>query len=506
MLPLCEQLHTLKLKDCFIHDAGFIAIMEGIWGTHEQIVREDNEARDPSFATLLDTGNTNTNRSRSNSSSSVASSTSPGKSTHPHPHKPYRERTTLGKQPRTWKLVNLSNNRVTYDGIVLLYTLIHANTKVFTKQKKRQARHARTQGTRKATTHTADDEEEEGYRGLGWYNTTQESADCYDQYRSVVQQFHLVNNALNAKGAKLLGLLLAHEGSFIRQLYLDALLDRKHEQGFLDINHIKYATDVNMNGQGIGLLSIATATQLLKANKNVVRIAVRGNHLSTEAAALFTQGMGSCKAPATSGMALSLRQLDFSYNLITLKNLKFSGSFFRGLYKLNTLHTLVLDSNDMKDDALWGVASFLASNPSIRTLSLRDQDFKRRATMENLYQNLKFNNKLTVLDLRYNPAVLNEYIFTAESYGLVSSELEENNPGLRVLPFHEDSACVALEQRRRIPHRKDLYPKVFRETKSVFEYDDYFLQQDARVVRNEKKLKEKGGLHVRYSKKETFVV
>ena len=171
---------------------------------------------------------------------------------------------------------------------------------------------------------------------------------------------------------------------------------------------------------------------------------------------------------------------------------------------MNTIKTLVLNSNDMKDDALWGVASFLASNPSITALSLRDQDFKRRQTMQNLFQNLKFNNKLTTLDLRYNPAVLNEYIFTAESYHLVSQELEENNPGLKVLPFHEDPKEVTTAQRRRIPHRQDLYNDI--PSNSTFEYDDLHGGIKCRVERGQQKMMEAGSLHVRYSTKETFVL
>jgi hypothetical protein len=265
-----------------------------------------------------------------------------------------------------------------------------------------------------------------------------------------------------------------------------------------------------MNGKGYGKLSIVTATQLLKSNEHVMNISVRGNHLTTEAGSLFTQGMSSINndndssnssSSSSSGMSNSFCKLDLSFNLINLKNLRYAGKFFRGLYKIDSLHTLILDSNEMTDDALWAVASFLASNPSIKTLSLRDQDFKRRATMENLFQNLRFNNKLSSLDLRYNPSLLSEYIFTYDSYDLISADLEENNPGLRVLPFHEDPTSITLEERRRIPHRKDLYPLV----KNTFEYDDLHRQINERIKRNQIKLNEKGSYHIRYSKHETFV-
>lgn len=54
------------------------------------------------------------------------------------------------------------------------------------------------------------------------------------------------------------------------------------------------------------------------------------------------------------------------------------GNFFLGYYNFFwcsiTSHSVLnLNSNEMKDDALWGVASFLAANPSVRILTLQDQ-------------------------------------------------------------------------------------------------------------------------------------
>ena len=150
----------------------------------------------------------------------------------------------------------------------------------------------------------------------------------------------------------------------------------------------------------------------------------------------------------------------------------------------------------MKDDALWGVASFLAANPSVRILTLQDQDFKRRKTMQNLFQNLRFNNKLVILDVRYNPAVISEYIFQAESFALIAKELEVNNPGLRCLPFHEDPDEVVEAPRRRLPHRPDLYPTMA----TRFTHDDLHRSNEKRIERGEKKMMVKGALHVRYNK------
>lgn len=277
---------------------------------------------------------------------------------------------------------------------------------------------------------------------------------------------------------------------------MESLLDRKSVQGHLDICHIMYSTTVNMNGQGMSELSVVTASELLRSNRKVVEISLRGNCLGTHAASLFAQGL------AVKNNMECLNKIDFSYNLIKLSNLKYAAKFFRGLAMIETIRELMLDSNEMRDDALWGVASFLASNPSIRVLSLRDQDFKRRKTLQNLFQNLKFNNKLILLDLRYNPSVLKDYIFQAESFQMVAKELEESNAGLRVLPFHEDPDEIIPASRRRLPDRKDLYPTI----RNNFTYDDMHRQIRARVDRMDEKMKERGSLHVRYHKEGTLVV
>ena len=109
--------------------------------------------------------------------------------------------------------------------------------------------------------------------------------------------------------------------------------------------------------------------------------------------------------------------------------------FLEAIEKLESLRTLVLDSNEMRDDALWVLCTFVASNSPLKNLSLRDQDFTRRKALQNLFVNLRFNTNLVTLDVRHNPAVLNEYIFSAESFDQVASELREKNAGLAVYPF-----------------------------------------------------------------------
>ena len=250
--------------------------------------------------------------------------------------------------------------------------------------------------------------------------------------------------------------------------------------------HVLTCREVRVEGKGVGLLSAVCASELLRHNREVASISLRGNHLDTEAAALFATGLA-----AKEGMEC-LETLDLSYNLIRLNDLQWAARFFRAVASMPTLRHLRLDSNEMKDDALWGVASYVAVNPPLRSLSLRDQDFTRRKALGNLIQNLRFNNKLVSLDLRYNPAVLNEYIFSAESLGEVAHELEQTNPGLRVLPFHEDPAEVVRAPRRRLPGRPDLYP-----TLKTFTHDDMHRQRQDRVSRFEERMANKGQLHVR---------
>ena len=42
-----------------------------------------------------------------------------------------------------------------------------------------------------------------------------------------------------------MGQCLVHSGNFITKLYMDSLLDTKNQLGFIDVQHIKYHTDVS---------------------------------------------------------------------------------------------------------------------------------------------------------------------------------------------------------------------------------------------------------------------
>ena len=321
MLIACECLHTLKLKDCFIHDEGFVSLMQGIWGSNENVLHEDNEERSTSLL------------SHPHDHHHTTDGDGDQKSTHPKKEQTTqpRRRTVQGQKPRLWQLIDLSNNRVTDVGIQQFHSLIHSNKKVCTKKEKRKQRKNRQSRRKKDN----EEEEEEEARELaiascatGWFDSTRKDNDCLDEYRSVVTHFRLPNNALGVKGARLLGTMLVEEGSFIWHLNLDSLLDRKQQAGYLDVNHIKYNTHVAMNGKGLSLLSIVTASELLKYNAHIISVAIRGNHLTTEAASLFTQGMAARSSfsslASTTGMAPTLRHMDFSYNLINLKNLQVS--------------------------------------------------------------------------------------------------------------------------------------------------------------------------------------
>lgn len=323
-----------------------------------------------------------------------------------------------------------------------------------------------------------------------------------------VQEVRLCDNAITCAGAKLLGAALAqcrertsspdfsHGATgnpvagggqpFMRYVAFESELDLSGTFGRLDVCHLLESHSIVAEGWGIGSLGAAAAAQILRQNDTCSRVSLRGNHVDTEAAAQFVAGL------AQKGGMKALQHLDLSSNLIRLNNLVFAGKFFRSLAKLKTLRSLKVDSNEQKDDALWGWASYLAVNPPLRALSIRDQDYTRRKALSNLLQNLRFNNRLVVLDLRYNPAVINEYVFQAESLNMVAKELEVTNPGLRCLPFHEDPAEVVRAPRRRIPGRPDLYP-----TLKVFTHDMMHRQRRARVGRFETLMKQKGRLHVR---------
>lgn len=330
-----------------------------------------------------------------------------------------------------------------------------------------------------------------------------------------IHEVRLCNNALTFAGAKELGRSLAQCSDrtsksvpsfslngkrspgqpFIKFLALESLLDLSQMDGKIDVCHTLEEECVVLEGMGIGSLGATAVAQMLRQNVVCSSVSMRGNHLDTEAAAHFAAGLSQ------SGGMEYLKYLDLSYNLIRLDNLKHAGKFFRALAKLKKLRSLRMDSNEQKDDALWGWASYLAVNPPLRALSIRDQDFTRRKALSNLLQNLRFNNNLVLLDIRYNPRVINEYVFSAESLNEVAREIEVTNPGLSCMPFHEDPSEVIRAPRRRLPGRPDLYP-----TLKLFTHDMMHRQRQARVNRFEVLMKRKGRLHIREKGSDFIVV
>ena len=81
----------------------------------------------------------------------------------------------------------------------------------------------------------------------------------------------------------------------------------------------------------MGILASVAASELLRSNRKCTHVSLVGNHLDTEAAAAFVQGLA-----VMDGMEC-LTELNLSCNLIRLSNLIHAGHFFRGLGMLEDL-------------------------------------------------------------------------------------------------------------------------------------------------------------------------
>jgi Ran GTPase-activating protein (RanGAP) involved in mRNA processing and transport len=103
-----------------------------------------------------------------------------------------------------------------------------------------------------------------------------------------------------------------------------------------------------------------------------------------------------------------------------------------------TLTALDLSSNNMRDEGLWEIASFLASDPHLKILELRSNAFAKRSVLANIIDNISWNKHLMMIDLRENPELLNDCILSTDSYAEISKQFQKNLPGIKCLPFDHD--------------------------------------------------------------------
>ena len=180
MLPHCEHLHTLLLSDCFIHDIGFMAIMKAIWSkeTERRGGRSGGARDEMSDGTSVVDGLLGS-LVESKKEVGIEGVEGVGKS-------------DAACKPRRWRLVDLSANGVTDQGVQEFRVYMLKGSKQYQKMKRvdHQQRKRRGKGRRKRETISTRFRDYE-----------KEEEECLDAYRSYVREMRLCDNAITVAGA-----------------------------------------------------------------------------------------------------------------------------------------------------------------------------------------------------------------------------------------------------------------------------------------------------------------
>ena len=236
MLPHCEHLHTLLLSDCFIHDIGFMSIMKAIWSkeTERRGRRHDGMSGDGmSDGTNVVDGLIG---SLVESKEEVGIERVEGvvKSD---------VKSDAACKPRRWRLVDLSTNGVTDQGLREFRAYMLKGRKQYQKMKRidhqqRKRREKRSgKGRRK---------EKEAAISTRFRDNEKEEEECLDAYRSHVIEMRLCDNAITMTGARDFGASVVESGAFVKRLSLESYLDRARVIGHVNVCNVMYDTQVNM--------------------------------------------------------------------------------------------------------------------------------------------------------------------------------------------------------------------------------------------------------------------
>ena len=231
MLPHCEHLHTLLLSDCFIHDIGFMSIMKAIWsketerrGGRHGGTSDGMSVVDGLIGSLVESKDqVGIERVEGVVKSDVKSD--------------------AACKPRRWRLVDLSTNGVTDQGLREFRAYMLKGRKQYQKMKRidhqqRKRREKRSgKGRRK---------EKEAAISTRFRDNEKEEEECLDAYRSHVIEMRLCDNAITMTGARDFGASVVESGAFVKRLSLESYLDRARVIGHVNVCNVMYDTQVNM--------------------------------------------------------------------------------------------------------------------------------------------------------------------------------------------------------------------------------------------------------------------
>ena len=112
---------------------------------------------------------------------------------------------------------------------------------------------------------------------------------------------------------------------------------------------------------------------------------------------------------------------------------------------------------------MWSIVSFIGSDPPLEMLSIQGNNFYEKKCFEILVNNLKLNRTLIWLDLRYNPAFLNQLVMTGDGYPMLAFQLNRSNKDLVCPPFHDvdmENKILAQDQEYMHKFRERMLKKI----------------------------------------------
>ena len=137
---------------------------------------------------------------------------------------------------------------------------------------------------------------------------------------------------------------------------------------------------MNLEGVSIGNLGSCLAGNLVSLNQSANSLSLARNGLTDFGAKLVLDALVKNDS--------KIESLSLAHNRVQIMDIYHAAPLLEGVKKMYTLTALDLSSNNMRDEGLWEIASFLASDPHLKILELRSNAFAKRSVLANIIDNI----------------------------------------------------------------------------------------------------------------------
>ncbi len=225
--------------------------------------------------------------------------------------------------------------------------------------------------------------------------------------------------------------------------------------GCISADEIRHAEELlTINNRAMCDVCGSIIARMILANDDIHKINLARNRFTNRTAALI------CETILDHGF---ITELDLSCNNVDLQEPDLNKRIFDSCGKAKKLTKLRLDRNGINNDGMWSIVSFIGSDPPLEMLSIQGNNFYEKKCFEILVNNLKLNRTLIWLDLRYNPAFLNQLVMTGDGYPMLAFQLNRSNKDLVCPPFHDvdmENKILAQDQEYMHKFRERMLKKI----------------------------------------------